>query len=491
MSADEGAKRAPGVIVGLILIDNYDDVLDSLEEYRHPVLLAMIDRKISAMARQTQGIVKKFERDKYLFIFPADKLDYFIETKTGFISQIRGIGMASKLPPTLSIGLGMGADSLTQLMDYARASLDLALGRGGDQLLIKDPDKYYFYGGKARESTQNSRVRARVKAYALTELIEEASSVIVMGHRAPDLDCLGSAAGVYRIAQTMGKKGYIVFNDATSATGAAHDRLLKEQEYGSVFVTSEKAMEMMAKDTLLVIVDTHRASLLEHRPLYQAAKKVVVLDHHRKSAEAIENTVMSYHEPFASSTCELVTELVTYVNANVQLKEAEADALLAGITVDTKNFSLKTGARTFEAAAFLQRNGADTMRVRMLLQNDMSAFKAKSITVNTAETFMGNMAVSVCPSDAENPSLTTAQAADELLNISGIIASFVLCENAVDDEVLVSARSLGEVNVQEIMEKFGGGGHQTAAGAQVRGMTLEETREELKMEIEKYLRIKR
>ena len=481
-------SRAPNVVLGLVLIDNYDDVLDSLEEYRHPAIIALLDRKVNWMAQQTKGVVKKFERDKYLFVFPAERLGFFRENYSAFLGKVREIRAGNRLPPTLSIGLGAGADSLAELMDYARAALDLALGRGGDQVLIRDPEKYSFYGGKAKENPQNSRVRARVKADALAELIREASSVIIMGHRAPDPDCLGAAVGVYKIVQALGKKAHIVFTRATSATYAVYESLAALEEYRSALVTGAAALELLSDDVLLVVVDTNRPGYLEHPPLYAAAKKVVVFDHHRKSADCIDNAVMSYHDPFASSACELVTELLAYVSADAALKSAEADALLAGITVDTKNFAFKTGAKTFEAAAFLQRRGADTMRVRRLFQNDINAFRAKSETVNAAETFMGSVAISVCPLAAENPALTAAQAADELLNITGVLASFVLCQNPEDGAVLMSARSLGGVNVQEIMEKFGGGGHQTIAGAQVRGASTEETKVKLKAEIVKYLK---
>lgn len=472
-------------IVSLIFIDNYYEVLETMEEIRFPLLIALIDRKLNALAQQVGGIVKKFENDKYIFLFSFDKLEYLKEKKFDILEQVRTIEMGNKIPVTLSIGIGLDGKTLSQSMENARAAMDLALGRGGDQVLIKNGDKYLFYGGNSKEVGYNSRVRARVKAYALQELIGECDNVLIMGHRSADLDCFGSAIGIYKVAETIGKNCNIVINDITSNIKLLYDRLIESNIYKTeVFITGKEALEHISDKTLLVVVDTHRPTILECKGLYEKANKIVVFDHHRKSTEFIDNAVLTYHEPYASSTCELITEMIQYIKG-IRLTTVEADALLAGITVDTKNFAFKTGAKTFEAAAYLRRNGADSIRVRMLFQYDLESYKAKSIAVNSAETFTTDMAIAVCPSNVENPYVTTAQAADELLNISGVKASFVLCK--LNNTIIISARSLFDINVQIIMEELGGGGHQTVAGAQISDISVEEAKDKLKTAILKYL----
>ncbi len=481
----EGEESCHGgsgkTVVSLVFIDNYDEVMDTMEEVRFPLLVAAIDRKLNALAQQVGGIIKKIDGDKYIFLFDMDKLEYMKAKKFDILAQVRALDMGNKIPVTLSIGVGLNGKSLSEDLADARAAMDLALGRGGDQVLIKTADKYLFYGGTSGEVGYNSRVRARVKAYALKELIDEATNVIIMGHRTPDLDCLGAAIGVYNIVKSLGKPCNIVLNTVTPSIQLLHQRLMELKEYREyAFITTDQAIGHMAEGTLLVVVDTHRPSILECPAVFEKANKTVVFDHHRKATEFITNAVLTYHEPYASSTCELVTEMIQYISG-VKLQAAEADALLAGITVDTKNFAFKTGAKTFEAAAYLRRNGADSIRVRLLFQYDLASYKAKSSIVNEAEVFNDDMAISVCSPDTENPQLTTAQAADELLNISGIKASFVLCEG--EDAVLISARSLFDVNVQLIMEKMGGGGHQTVAGAQLTDVSIEEAKEQLKQAI--------
>lgn len=474
------------IIVSLIFIDNYAEVLDSMEDVRHPLLIALIDRKVNSLAYSLGGIVRKFEKDKYIFIFSYDKLEHLKETKFDILDQVREIEMGNKLPVTLSIGIGLNGKTLSQSMEFARAAIDLALSRGGDQVLIKDNEKYYFYGGKAKEVGINTRVRARVKAYALTELIQESDNIIIMGHRNADLDCIGAGVGVYKIVNSMEKHANIVLNKVTTSISRFYDRLIKDEEYSTdVFINSEQALNQIGNNTLLIIVDAHKASICECPELLDKAKKIVVFDHHRKSTEFIDNAVLTYHEPYASSTCELITEMLLYINKEIKLTKTEADGLLAGITVDTKNFAFKTGTKTFEAAAYLKRNGADTIRVKILFQNTLENYIAKAQSVENAEIFNENMAVSVCRSDVENPPLLAAQTSDELLNIKGIEASFVLC--SVGNNVSISARSLGNVNVQVIMEKLGGGGHQTVSGAQILNSSVDKVVFELKNVINEYL----
>ena len=467
------------VAVSLIIIDNYDDVMETVEEIGRPLLTALIDRQLNTLAQYSNGIIKKFEKDKYIFIFSQNKLMHMKEKNFEVLDRIRSIDAGNQIPVTISAGIGLGGETLAKTMEYARAAIDLALGRGGDQILLKDSEKYYFYGGKSAEKESSSRVRARVKAYALTELIKESGNIIIMGHRYPDMDCLGAGIGIYKIASGYGKPCYIILNGPTPGIRLLYDRLMELPEYREIIlINSETALKMTNTDTLLVIVDTHRPSFTECPELFKKTNKIVVIDHHRKCAENVDNPVLNYHEPYASSTSELITEMLQYAEINVGFEKTEADALLAGITIDTKNFALKTGAKTFEAAAYLKRYGADTTRVRLLQQSDLQSYKEKVRAVNDAEILNNNIAISVCAGEVENPSLITAQAADELLFLTGVVASFVLCK--FGDVIIISARSYGEVNVQMIMEKLGGGGHQNVAGAQIKGSTIDEVKEKLK-----------
>lgn len=474
------------ILVSLIFIDNYDEVLDTTEDIRHPLLLALVDRKLNKMARDLGGIVKKFEKDKYIFLFAKDKLEHLKETKFSILDSVREIDMGNKLPLTLSIGIGVNGSSLYQSMEFARAAIDLALSRGGDQVLIKDDEKYYFFGGHSKEIGANSRVRARVKAFALTELIEEASNVIIMGHKNCDLDCIGAAIGVFSIVNAMQKRCNIVLNKVTSAINILYRRLMNERQFTGIFIDNEGALEEINDKTLLVVVDTHKPSICENPQLIDRAKKIVVFDHHRKSTEFIDNAVLTYHEPYASSASELITEMLLYTNKSIKLSKIEADALLAGITVDTKNFALKTGTKTFEAAAYLRRNGADPVRVRTLFKSSFDIYRAKADVVSNAEFYLGNMALSVCENKVDNPNLLAAQAADELLYIDGVEASFVLCVNG--DSISISARSLENINVQLIMEKLGGGGHQSVSAVQLKNTDMENAKILLKNAIDEYLK---
>ncbi|NLM49121.1 MAG: phosphoesterase [Epulopiscium sp.] len=472
--------------VGLILIDNYEEVMQNMDDVRKNLLLALIDRRINAWVEEVNGILKKVDRDQYFVLFYSKYLELFKKKKFEILDQVREINAGNELPVTLSIGIGINGKDLPQAMEYAKAAMDLALGRGGDQAVIKDDDKYSFYGGKTREVEKSTRVKARMKAYAFRELMEETDEVIIMGHKNPDVDCLGAAVGVYRCAKFLGKKTHIVLNEPNFAIKGAYDKLLESGEYEDrLFITSDEALNIIKDTTLLVIVDVHRPSYTECPELLELSKKIVVFDHHRRSEEFIENAVLIYLEPFISSTCEMITEILQYVVDKIKLNPLEADMLLAGITIDTKNFVFKTGVRTFEAAAFLKRNGADSTRVRMLFQNDMEAYKAKAEAVRHAEIYKGDIAISVAPLNVENIAVIAAQAADELLSISGIKASFVL--SVVGDEILISARSLGDINVHIIMEKLGGGGHMTVAGAQLKESSIEDVLQKLKSTIDDYL----
>ncbi len=474
-------------IISLVFIDNYEEVLSDTEEAKRPLLIAFINRTLNDFASSVGGIIKSFEKDKYIMIFSYEEFEKVQSSRFEILEQIKGINMGNKMPVTISMGIGLSGDNLLQSMEYARMAIDLALGRGGDQVIIKNVDKYTFYGGNSKEIEKTIKVRARVKAYALKELIQESERVIIMGHRNPDIDCLGAAIGVFKICQSTGKSANIIINEISTNIKELYKRLIELDEYKtSVFINNQIADEIVDDKTLIVIVDVHKTNYVEYPPILSKSKKIVIFDHHRKSTEYIQNPVLSYIEPYASSTSELITEILQYINEKINLKPQEADALLGGITVDTKNFSVKTGARTFEAAAFLKRHGADSIRVHTLFQNDMVSYIARVTTVKEAEIFKDNIAIAICPSDIENPSLISAQAADELLNISGVDASFVLCQRG--NGVSISARSLGTINVQVIMEQLGGGGHQTASGAQINNIDINKTKEKIKTTILNYFK---
>ncbi|MFR4985769.1 MAG: DHH family phosphoesterase [Lachnospirales bacterium] len=472
--------------VGLLVIDNYDEVLDSLEEFRHPLILAIVDRKIKKMARDLGGVVKNFEKDKYILILSQESLDELKKNKFDILDNIREIDMGNTIPVTLSIGIGKNGENLDENMEFARVSLDLALSRGGDQVIIKDGENYQFFGGHTKEGNRNSRVRARVKAYALTELIEDASNVIIMGHRHTDLDCMGAGIGVYSIVSALDKNCKIVLNDVTSSVSYLYDRVIKDEKYKDVFISSEEALKLVNRKTLLIIVDVYKQGLCECPELVDKVKKIVVFDHHRKGTDYIENAVLTYHETYASSTCELITEMLMYINKNIPIKQVEADSILAGIIVDTKNFAFKTGIKTFEAAAFLKKKGADTIRVKKLFKNSIDCYNARANVVSNMKLYRENMAISILEDEIDNPLLVVAQACDELLNIDNINASFVLCK--INNNISISARSFGEINVQIIMEKLGGGGHQSISATQIKDVTIEEAVNMLKGAIDEYFK---
>lgn len=472
-------------VVGLIYIDNYDEVIESVDESVIPMLTAIVDRKLNALIHEARGIIKKTEKDRYFFCITAEELENMQKSKFEILNEIREITIGEHIPVTLSIGIGIGEVSLEATMKSAKSAIDLALGRGGDQALIKNGEKYIFYGGKSGEVSHNARIRARVKADALSELIVESEKVFVMGHKIADSDCIGSSVGIYRIAKALDKECRIILDYIPPSIQKTISRFTESPDYEDLIIDSHEAWQEVSENTLLVIVDTHINSRVESVDVLNKASKVVVFDHHRKSTDFIDKAVMVYHEPYASSASELITEMIQYIGEKVKLKAVEADALLAGITVDTNNFSMKTGTITFEAAAFLKRCGADGIRVRKLLQESLSVFKAKAIAASNTEMIAEGMYLSVCPSDYGNSAVTAAQTADALLDVEGIKASFVLCDD--DDTIFVSARSLGEINVQVILEKIGGGGHQTISGAQFQDATIEEVKNIVKSAVKQYI----
>ena len=479
------------MMFGLLYIDNYDEALESIESVRRSLLAALVDRKINRFFDDYNAIIRKEEKDKYFFIMEKRYLEAASEDKFSVLEEVKTVNIGNDMAITLSIGMGVGGDTWAQNCEYARTAMDLALGRGGDQAVVKMGDSVRYYGGKTESVERNTRVKARIKAHALREIMENKDTILIMGHKIADMDALGSAIGLYRIARSLNKKAHVVLDTVNSTIRPAYERLQPENGYDDhVFVKSSEALEIVNDNTLVVIVDVNRPSYTECPELIDRAKSIVVLDHHRQSSDIIENAVLKYIEPYASSASELVAEILQYMNVEIRLKQREADAMYGGIMIDTNNFLNKTGVRTFEAAAFLRRKGADVSRVRKMFRDNMKDYKARAEAVRNAEVFQGCFAISVCPSEGiESPTVIGAQAANELLNIKGIKGSFVL--TAFNNQIYYSARSIDEVNVQLIMEKLGGGGHHTMAGAQLPGANPNEVGEEILRLIEQYIKEKK
>jgi cyclic-di-AMP phosphodiesterase len=385
----------------------------------------------------------------------------------------------------LSLGFGLNGKALLENFHFAGASIDIALGRGGDNVVIRDGENFSFYGGKTRELEKKTKVKARVIAYALRELIDQAPTVMIMGHENADIDCLGAALGLYRIVRNRAKSAHIVLRSSNVTIDKVIGKLQRDPQYDGLFIGRNEALDMISRKTLLIVVDTHRPGFTELPELLKLTDQVVVIDHHRKGADFIQDAVLTYQETYASSTCELVTEILQYVEEKVRLSPIEAEALYAGIVIDTKNFTFKTGVRTFEAASFLRRQGVDTVSVKQLFQNDLQTYINISNVVKDAEIINDNIAISVCPPFVKNAQLIAAQSADQLLTLSGLAAAFVL--SAANNEIIISGRSLGDINVQMILEKLGGGGHLTVAGAQLQNISVEDAKEKLKDAIVDYV----
>ncbi len=458
------------LVCGVIFVDNYEEALNSTEEYRRSLLSAVVDRKITRYLQNYDAITSKLEKDKYLFVMKQKHLQSMRSSKFSLLDEVREINIGNAMNVTLCIGIGVNAVSYAQAQEWARHALELALGRGGDQAVVKDGDKMSYYGGKSKQVEKTTRVRARVKAHALKQVIQGKEQVVIMGHQIGDVDCVGAAIGVYRAARFLNKPAYIVINTITRSVKPLIDYFLENPEYDrNMFINSEKAKSLVNANTALIVVDVNTADRTECPALFEQTRTTVVIDHHRQSGNSIESPVLSYIEPYASSACEMVTEILQYIGDNIKLRPEEADALYSGIIIDTNNFLNETGSRTFEAAAFLRRNGADVTRVRKKLRDDMSNFKARAEAVKNAEVD-GAYAFAICPAQGlDSPTVTGAQVANELLNIKGVEGSFVCTQ--VDDTVYISARSLETMNVQLVMERFGGGGHTTIAGAQIKDKT--------------------
>ena len=473
--------------VGMVYLDNYDEALEGVEEVRRSLLIALIDRKVNKYISAYDGICKKLEKDKYLVIMRKRAIAQLQESRFDLLEEVKTVNIGNEMAVTISIGVGLDGLTYAQNYEFSRNAIDLALGRGGDQAVIKTPDSITYYGGKSQQVEKNTRVKARVKAHALREIITGKDHVLVMGHRMPDADSFGAAVGIYRIALTLGRKAHIVLNDAIPAIQPMVDLFRNNPEYEEdMIIGSQQAIETAGNNTVLVVVDVNKPSITECPDLLRFCKSVVVLDHHRQGTETIENATLSYVEPYASSACEMVSEVLQYTYDNIKMRSEEADCLYAGIIIDTNNFMVKTGVRTFEAAAFLRRNGADVTRVRKLFREDATEYKAKADAVSQAEIYKQSFAISICTAeDLPSPTIIGAQAANELLNIKGVKASFVLTD--YQGKIYISARSIDEVNVQIIMERMGGGGHLSTAACQMEGVGIIEAMGVLKRTIDSML----
>lgn len=467
------------LIAGLVYIDNYDEVMESVEEVRQSLLMALIDRKISQYIGNVDGIVKKMEKDKYFVVIKRESYVKLKEDKFSILEEVKQINTGNKRSASLSIGLGLNSATYAQSYNYARIAIDLALARGGDQAVIKDCNGITYFGGKKEQAAKNTRVKARVKAEALREFIMTKDTVIVMGHRITDADAFGACIGIYRAAVELEKKAHIVLGDVTNTVRPLYDELLADNAYPKdLFIQTEHAREYVTENTMIVVVDTNKEEMTECPQLLHLSKTIAVLDHHRQSSKMIESAVLSYIEPYSSSTCEMVAEVLQYIVEDVKLPALEAECLYAGIVIDTRNFMNRTGVRTFEAAAFLRRCGADINRVRKMFRDDMDSYRAKAEAVRQAEVYREAYAISECPGDVEMPTVIAAQTANELLDISGIKASFVFTD--YNGKIYLSARSIDELNVQLIMEKLGGGGHINSAGTQFEKTTMSKAKMLLK-----------
>ena len=456
------------LVVALAYLDNYEEALESVEDVRRSLLIALIDRKITKYFSNFDGLVKKLEKDKYFLIMRQSSLEALKEQRFHILDEVKTVNIGNEMAITLSIGIGLNAANYIQDYEYSRIAIEMALGRGGDQVVIKNGNNITYYGGKTQQMEKTTRVKARVKAQALKEFMSTKDRVVVMGHKITDVDALGAAIGIYRAGKTLGKTVNIVVNDPTTSIRPLMMGYMNNSEYEpSMFITSDQARDLVDNNTVVVVVDTNKPSYTECQDLLYMTKTVVVLDHHRRGSEVIENAVLSYVEPYASSACEMVAEILQYFSDDLRIRSMEADCLYAGIMIDTNNFTTRAGVRTFEAAAFLRRSGADVTRVRKMLRDNLESYQARAEAVRTAHIYRDCFAIARCPSEGvDSPTVVGAQAANELLNIAGVKASFVLTQ--YNNEVYISARAIDEVNVQVMMEKMGGGGHMNIAGAQVK-----------------------
>ena len=483
MTQQELYDRTPAV--SLVYIDNYDEAVERLDEVHESMMTVLAERRINKYFTSMGALVRKLEKDKFLVLCDRKALYAMVEDRFSILEGVKNINADNDQSFTLSIGSGVGESGYIGNADLARASIEMALGRGGDQAVVRDGEKIRCYGGKSQASERSTRVKARVKAQAMREIIDAAERVVVMGHARTDLDSLGACVGIYRAVVTMHKEAHIVVGEANEGIRLWLDRFKEMRDYDpGMIIDREKAIALVDRNTALVVVDTNRSSMVDCEELLSQTGNLILLDHHRQAKDTIRDASLSYIEPGASSSCEMVAEILQYFGEDVTLRPVEADCMYAGILIDTQSFAAKTGARTFDAAAYLRRAGADPVRVRKALRESMESYKARAEVVRHAQYFMDYYAFSTLPSEkVPSPTVVAAQAANELLNIKGVKASFVFTE--YEEKIFISARSIDEVNVQIIMERLGGGGHINIAGAQLEGVTIDEAIEKLKRVLEK------
>ena len=474
-------------VVGLVYTDNYEAALESVDDVRRSLFVGLVDKRVNKYFSAGAAIIRKLEKDKYLVVFRYKFLEKLLADKFSLVEDIKSVKVGNEKTLTLSIAIGTGAADYARNYDIAKAAMDLALGRGGDQAVIKDGEKIYYYGGKSQQMEKNTRVKVRVKAHALRQILEANDNVLIMGHNLPDIDSFGSALGIYIIAKKFGKEAHIVFGEISSSVRPFMNRFIDKEEYpDDMFIKKEEAENYLTASTVVIVVDVNRPQRTECPQLLDKCKTIIVFDHHRRSSDTITGAVLSYVDPYASSACEMVTEMIQYVDDGIKLKAFEADALYAGISIDTDGFNSKSGPRTFEAAAFLRRHGADVTRVRKMLRNDMNEYKAIASAVSKSEVYKSAFAITVFDGEGlESPTIGGAKAANQLLDISGIKASFVITQ--YEDKLYISARSIDEVNVQLVMEKLGGGGHMSIAGAQLTDCTIQQAVNTIKLTLDNML----
>lgn len=470
--------------VSLIYVDNYDELIQRMSNEERPQVVAAIEKSIYDWATLSKGVMIRNEKDKFVYLFENQYLEKIKETKFEILDTVKEIDIEGILQITLSISVSTEGENLYEKYKSAISAMEIAQGRGGDQAVIRQDGKYSFFGGRAQEMEKRTKVKARNVAHAISGLIKEASNVVIMGHANPDIDAIGSSLGLYKIAKTLGKEANIVTNTAGLTLDAFMTEIKKEEEYDNVFINAEEAKVKVTENTLLMIVDTHKATYVEVPELIEKTDKIVVIDHHRRSTDFIDKAILTFHEVYASSAAELVTELVQYVDCEMELSTMEIEGLYAGIMMDTKNFTFKTGVRTFEAAAYLRKCGVDIIRVKKWFQSNFESYSIIADIVKSAEIVKDNIAIAIYDAGDKEAGLICAKAADELLTISDITASFVI--GNLGKSVCVSGRSIGDINVQVILEKLGGGGHITVAGAQAKNKTCEEEKIELLEKINEY-----
>ena len=470
--------------VGIIMIDNYEEIMQRLSDEDKPILTAQIERNLYDWAATFEGLIIKSERDTFILLLQQKYLKQLEEEKFNILDKIKEIEIPGKVQSTLSIAIATEESSNYEKYKTAQSMIDIALGRGGDQAILRKDGKYIFFGGRTQELEKRTKVKARIVANALQELMEEAENIFVMGHTNSDIDAMGASLGVYRLAKTIGKQAYIV----NTTVGATLDSFLQtakeDEEYQKTIIGKDEAIEKISEDSLLVVVDTHKTSYVDVPELLEKTNKIVIIDHHRRGTDFIENALLTFHEVYASSACELVTELLEYSEQEIKLTQLETEGLYAGIMMDTKNFTFKTGVRTFEAAAYLRKCGVDIIKVKKWFQSDLETYNKISEIVANAEIINDTIGISIYDKEEPDTSLICAKSADELLTISNITASFVI--GNLGDKICISGRSIGDINVQLILEKLGGGGHITLAGAQVEGLSIEEVKQELIIRINEY-----